>query len=278
MATTWDGLPIAEEWPNGASIVVGRDDGAVLLLHRAHQGVDYAGPWGWTTPAGSRQPGEAILPAALRELTEETGLAGIEVAPVDLSGSWVSFAARVGSDAQVTLVDVEHDRFEWVPPEDAYARVRPRFVADGMRRALSVPLDRISFAPESDAVDAVLMADRPIGLARSAPLASDEEYFEAARWATDDGADAVAVHCAIGDPELAGRGIGTRVIWSVVHDIVLPRFPKTRFVVADPLAADGAAVRACQKAGFRRAYDFERESDGHRYALCVFDRSRVSGD
>src|SRR5215468_2300038 len=54
MDTTWDGVPITPEWPRGASVVVRRPDGDVLLLHRAHHGADYAGPWGWTTPAGSR--------------------------------------------------------------------------------------------------------------------------------------------------------------------------------------------------------------------------------
>src|SRR5262245_32267803 len=145
MDTTWDGLPIAPDWPRGATVVVRRADGDVLLLHRAHHGADYAGPWGWTAPSGSRQPGEAIVVAAVRELAEEAGLHGIDLEPVDLTGSWALFVAATGSDVAVALGDVEHDRFEWVRPDDAYDRVKPRFTADGLRRALAVRSSPVSF-------------------------------------------------------------------------------------------------------------------------------------
>src|SRR5215813_11785649 len=95
MDTTWDGVPITPEWPRGASVVVRRPDGDVLLLHRAHHGADYEGPWGWTTPAGSRQPGEAILASAHRELAEEADLHEVDVVPVDLGGHWALFVAEV---------------------------------------------------------------------------------------------------------------------------------------------------------------------------------------
>ena len=44
LRTTWDGLPISEEPPFGATVVVYRHNGArleILLLHRAHHGPDY---------------------------------------------------------------------------------------------------------------------------------------------------------------------------------------------------------------------------------------------
>jgi 8-oxo-dGTP pyrophosphatase MutT (NUDIX family) len=321
MDTTWDGLPIAPDWPHGASIVVRRPDGTVLLLHRAHHGVDYDGPWGWTTPSGSRQPGEAILAVALRELAEEAGLTGIDVAPVDLTGSWALLTAEVATDAHVSLTDVEHDRFEWVPLADASLRVEPRFVADGIRRASAVALDPIVFVPlrradlpdlvkwqnadhvrtwwgdavadvetadteygptidglSPGAVDVIMVAGRAVGFVQSEPLAADDQYLETARWATGGGGDAVAIDYAIGERSLTGRGIGTRMIWNYIRDVVLHRFPTTRFVVADPAAGNTASVRALEKAGFRRAYDFEPERGGSRHALCVFDRRRVTGD
>lgn len=319
MDTTWDGVPITPEWPRGASVVVRRPDGHVLLLHRAHHGADYEGPWGWTTPAGSRQPGEAILVAAHRELAEEADLHEVDVVPVDLAGHWALFVAEVAMDAPIRLVDVEHDRFEWVPPSEAYARVEPRIVADGIRRALAVPLDPIAFVPlrrehlplivtwqnadhvrrwwtdavadvdaaekeygpvidgaDLTAVDIVYVGDRPVGFVQSSPLAEDEQYFEVARWSTDGGADTVAIDYAIGDASLVGRGVGTRLIWNYVRDVVLARAPGTRFVVADPAVANMASIRACEKAGFRRVHDFD-EQQGARYALCLFDRSRVIG-
>ena len=77
LRTTWDGLPISEEPPFGATVVVYRHNGArleILLLHRAHHGPDYVGDWAWTPPAGSRLPDEPIEACARRELLEETGL------------------------------------------------------------------------------------------------------------------------------------------------------------------------------------------------------------
>lgn len=65
-AFTWDGLPVAPEPPHGACVVVRRAAGEYLVLHRAHLGRDFAGDWAWTPPAGSRQPGEPVLAAALR--------------------------------------------------------------------------------------------------------------------------------------------------------------------------------------------------------------------
>jgi 8-oxo-dGTP pyrophosphatase MutT (NUDIX family) len=103
--------------------------------------------WAWTTPAGSRQPGEAILPGALRELAEEAGLVGVDPQPVDLTGHWALFTVEVAADARVTLVDREHDRYGWVPPGAANDRVKPAIVAGGIRRALPVPLDPVTFAP-----------------------------------------------------------------------------------------------------------------------------------
>jgi hypothetical protein len=51
METTWDRLPITPDWPTGATVVVRRGDGDLLLLHRAVRGVDYDGDWAWTAPA-----------------------------------------------------------------------------------------------------------------------------------------------------------------------------------------------------------------------------------
>jgi 8-oxo-dGTP pyrophosphatase MutT (NUDIX family) len=320
MESTWDGLPIAADWPRGATVVVRRTDGDVLLLHRAHHGADFAGPWGWTTPAGSRQPGESILGATLRELAEEASISGVDVMPIDLTGSWALFAAEVGHDTRIRLTDIEHDRYEWVTPEDAYARIKPDFVAGGVRRALAVPTAPIEFVPlertdllnlvewqnaphvrawwtdavgdvdeaakkygpridgESEtAIDAVIVAGRPVGFVECTPLAADEEYFETACWATDGGADTVAIDYAIADASLVGRGVGTRLLWSYIREIVLSRFPDTRYVAADPDVANVASVRACEKAGFRRAHDFRPDAGGPRYALCVFDRARVLG-
>ena len=320
MHTTWDGLPIAPDEPTGATVVVRRLDGLVLLLHRAVNGTEYEGDWAWTAPAGARRPGEPILVGALRELAEEAGLSGVDIAPVDVGGGWALFTAEVPADTAVALIDPEHDRFEWVPPAEASARIRPEWVGAGLLRAASVVLYEVSFAPltrdhlpalvawqtaphvarwwidamrtvaEAEAkygpridgaavtaVDVIRLDRRPVGFIQTTPLGSyaDVDYLAVAASVTDGGLDAVAIDYAIGEVDLIGRGLGTRVLWTYARDVVFTRHPDTRFVVADPETDNVASVRACVKAGFRPLIEFTE--DGRQHTLCVLDRARVFG-
>jgi 8-oxo-dGTP pyrophosphatase MutT (NUDIX family) len=130
--TTWDGLPVAREKPYGASILVwrhARGGREWLVLHRAHEGPDYAGDWAWTPPAGARLPGEALVACAERELREETGLS-LSLTETGLgSDEWPLFVAEASASAEVRLDD-EHDRYEWLTLEDAAARCFPAFVGE----------------------------------------------------------------------------------------------------------------------------------------------------
>src|SRR6478735_1079012 len=116
MTHTWDGLEIAPEEPRGSTGVVRRPgaDGDVelLMLHPSTNGPEFDGDWAWTSPAGARQPGEAVFAAALRDLEEEAGLVRSDVFALDLSGWWAVFAVDLGRGDTVELVDPEHDRYE----------------------------------------------------------------------------------------------------------------------------------------------------------------------
>jgi 8-oxo-dGTP pyrophosphatase MutT (NUDIX family) len=135
LSTTWDGLPISPEAPFGVSIVVyrrGVQGVEFLLLHRAHNGPEYEGEWAWTPPSGSRLPNEAVGECASRELLEETGLT-LPVQATDRGdGSWLTYFAEAGAEDVVTLLDVEHDRFEWVTLETALARCLPEVVGQSV--------------------------------------------------------------------------------------------------------------------------------------------------
>ncbi|MGH3470449.1 MAG: GNAT family N-acetyltransferase [Nocardioidaceae bacterium] len=155
---TWDGLEIASDDPRGCTVVVRREVAPgtpqFLLLHRAHHGPDFAGDWAWTAPAGSRQPGEAVYPAALRELGEESGLTGLAVWAVDVGWraehgyGWAMLAVDVEPDTTIDLVDPEHDRYLWAPAEQAIELVRPSWVARRQFDALaSAPFARLAFRP-----------------------------------------------------------------------------------------------------------------------------------
>lgn len=132
---TWDGQPVSQEPPHGASVIVYRQkDGAYefLVLHRAHSGPDYEGEWAWTPPAGARLPGEAIEECAARELKEEAGLSVAATLTSFGSESWYVYVAKAASGALVEL-DAEHDRFEWLPAEIAAARCLPDMVGDSVQ-------------------------------------------------------------------------------------------------------------------------------------------------
>jgi 8-oxo-dGTP pyrophosphatase MutT (NUDIX family) len=137
METTWDGLPVAREPPYACCVVVWREGASgreFLLLHRAHQGPDYAGDWAWTPPSGARQPGEEPDAAAARELREEAGLE-LPLAPIESPNPDIAlYVAEAPREVEITL-DSEHDDFRWLPLAGAAELCRPTRVADGLRAA-----------------------------------------------------------------------------------------------------------------------------------------------
>jgi 8-oxo-dGTP pyrophosphatase MutT (NUDIX family) len=117
----------------GAGVVVWRggvDGPEVLLLHRAGRGDE---DWAWTPPGGGLWPGELHHACAVRELREETGLV-LDPVPVDHDGDFAVHVAELRTPTEIVLSD-EHDRYEWLPVEDAVARCRPVRVGDSIRAA-----------------------------------------------------------------------------------------------------------------------------------------------
>jgi 8-oxo-dGTP pyrophosphatase MutT (NUDIX family)/RimJ/RimL family protein N-acetyltransferase len=296
METTWDGLPIAADNPRGAGVVVRRPlpagDVEFLMLHRHHNGPSYEGDWAWTSPSGSRFPGEPVLTCATRELREETGLSGLDLRPVDLSGVWAVFAAAVTDGAEV-VIDPEHDRFEWLSFDAALARLAPAAVVDNFQRGATVPLPALSFRPLAYADLPTLtgwFAESHVSPWYAGPHSLDETHAEygpriesdhpvAVHVLSVDGEpaglfqhypmetpDEIGIDYLIGVPDLIGQGLGTQAIWAYVRDVVLAASPTAAHVIADPTADNVASIRALEKAGFARR--------GENYA---FDRARMLG-
>lgn len=292
---TWDGLEIATDHPTGSSVTVRRmHEGVleVLLLHRAHHGPDYEGDWAWTGPAGCRQPGEPIYPAALRELHEEAGLRGPQPWAVDVSQRWAVFAVDVEPEIAVELIDPEHDRFEWVPADDIRGRVLPDLVASQQARACLVPQVSVGFRRMVEAdLDSVVRWRREPHIERwwgTSPARDEVVAHYQPRLGEPDGAervrmfvvevdgrpvgfvqdyrvgddddyavktgrpDAVGFDYLLGEPGLVGRGIGTRVIWEFCRDVIRRDYPDATAAIASPSHRNAASLRALAKCGFEQ--------------------------
>jgi type II secretory ATPase GspE/PulE/Tfp pilus assembly ATPase PilB-like protein/8-oxo-dGTP pyrophosphatase MutT (NUDIX family) len=120
-----------------------REGWKVLLLRRAN---DTRCPGTWETVHGTIEPDEEPEQAALREMTEETGLRAdrlysITVQPFYLPQRHVvmlgvGFAAFV-KDTNVTL-DSEHDAAEWLTVDQALERFHWPRERDGLRDAVKL--------------------------------------------------------------------------------------------------------------------------------------------
>jgi len=123
----------------------------ILLLRRAAHRI-FPGLWQCVT--GGMEPGERVPDAALREVREETGLAGDDleafydldqVAPFYDEGSdavvvSAIFALRVHRGAEPRLSH-EHDAMRWVPAAEVPAAVVWPSYAESVRRVVEVLTD-----------------------------------------------------------------------------------------------------------------------------------------
>lgn len=99
-----------------------------LLLHRSKE---EAAAHTWGLPAGKVEPGEPILAAACREVSEETGLSPLQEQLTVLPSVFVRhdgrdfmfhmFEWRLETEPAITLRPDEHQNYRWLTVEEALA-------------------------------------------------------------------------------------------------------------------------------------------------------------
>ncbi len=92
--------------------------------------------------------------------------------------------------------------------------------------------------------------------------------------------DAVGFDYLIGDPGWVGSGIGTRMLWTYLRDVVRPHYPEARELFAAPDHRNAGSLRVLDKLGFARGLWFdEPQPDGRVDTVigCALDVARVLG-
>ncbi|MFD9366549.1 GNAT family N-acetyltransferase [Streptomyces sp. NPDC060020] len=106
----------------------------------------------------------------------------------------------------------------------------------------------------------VLLDGEPIGLVQRCRLADYPDYLAELAAEVDVPDGAVTIDYLIGDPRLAGRGHGTRMIHAVV-EATWSDHPDATAIIVPVQAANRASWRALEKAGLRRVAEASLEPD-----------------
>ena len=111
----------------------------------------------------------------------------------------------------------------------------------------------------------IVVDGRPLGLIQTYLAANHADWEEIVQV----GEGVAGVDLLIGEDELAGRGLGPRILEAFVNDLVFAR-AGTHACIATVEEPNRRSWRAFEKAGFRRVRDVEEDGRPHR--LMRLDR------
>lgn len=133
--------PAVEETSAGGLVV--DEQGRAALIARTNRG----GRLVWSLPKGHLEDGETLEAAAVREVSEETGITGRVVAPLGVIDFYFTASDRrvhktvhhyllKAESGELNSSDIEVDEVDWVPLSEVSARLG---YADERRLMAQVP-------------------------------------------------------------------------------------------------------------------------------------------
>jgi len=136
-------LPVESAVSTGG-VVYRRRDGCieVVLCGRTEEGI-------WGLPKGGPNPGESLEEAAVREVSEETGLQVVVQGKIGTIEYWfaregvryhkfVHHYLMTATGGSVEEHDWEYDRVDWFPVEEASKTLSYRNEVDVVRKAVAL--------------------------------------------------------------------------------------------------------------------------------------------
>ena len=192
---------------------------------------------------------------------------------VDLSGARKEFV-EAASDVSVGFRSMTHADLPHVARWQQAPHAARWFHSHDLDRAQ----DR--FSPRIDGIEPTRMwvieiNGRSVGFVQDYLIGDHPEYA-----ILTAEPDAIGVDYVIGEPSWVGKGIGTRVLWTFLRDVVRPHYPDATKYVASPDHRNAASLRVLEKLGFLRGLWFdEAQVDGSVDTLvsCMLDVRRIFG-
>ena len=250
---------------------------------------------------GPVEPGAALLTGAERLVRERTGLTGVEPWPLDLSGAVPAFVADVADTTEIPgqawTPDPADDlgRRALAIPEVTVAfraltradfpdvvgwQSQPHVARWWQDEATSEEAAEEHYGPALDGVDParmwVLEANgRSVGMLQDYRVGDHPDYA-----LLTAKPDAIGLDYLIGEPAWADRGLGTRMLWAFLRDVLRSGYPDASEFFAAPDHRNAASLRVLDKLGFTRGLWFdEPQSDGRVDTVvgCTLDVSAVLG-
>lgn len=218
--------------------------------------------------------GESLLACARRLARDASGLDGVEPWPLDLSSDPPAFES---GPQEMTIGFRPLTRGDF--PDVVTWQRQPHVSRWWQDEATDVRAAEEHYGPALDGDPTRMWVlevnGRSIGMLQDYRVGDHPEYA-----LLTAKPDAIAFDYLIGEPAWVGRGVGTRMLWAFLRDVVVPGHPGARELFAAPDHRNEASLRVLDKLGFTRGLWFdEPQPDGRVDTVigCTLDVPTVLG-